>query len=229
MATQDKNFAQVQQLKHDINGLLVVEEKLWHQRSQSHWIKSGDKNTSYFHSRASHRFHRNTIHGLRNLRGEMCCGDENVAALLVDYYTGLLTTSNLCEIDSILQQVQRNITEEMNTPLGREFTREEVDLALSQMASLKAPGPNGMPPIFFQHYWKDIGSDVAAVVLSCLNTAHIPAGINHAYLTLIPKVKSPKHVTEFRPIALCNIVYKLISIVLANRLKVILSDIISKS
>ena len=50
VAAQDKNFAQVQQLKHNINGLLVAEEKLWHQRSQSHWIKSGDKNTSYFHS-----------------------------------------------------------------------------------------------------------------------------------------------------------------------------------
>ena len=65
--------------------------------------------------------------------------------------------------------------------------------------------------------------------MPCLNSTHIPAGINHTYLTLIPKVKSPKHVTEFRPIALCNIVYKLISKVLANRLKVILPDIIFES
>ena len=79
------------------------------------------------------------------------------------------------------------------------------------------------------HYWEDIRSDVAATILSCLNSAHIPVGINHTYLTLIPKLKSPKHVTEFRPIALCNIVYKLISKVLANCLKVILLDIISES
>ena len=52
----------------------------------------------------------------------------------------------------------------MNTLLDREFTRVEVDAALSQMAPLKAPGPDGMPPIFFQHYWGDIGSDVAAAV-----------------------------------------------------------------
>ena len=159
----------------------------------------------------------------------MCDEDEKVAVLLVEYYTGLFTTSNPCEIDSILQQVQRSVTEERNTLLGREFTREEVDLALSQMAPLKAPGSDGMPTIFFQHYWKDIGSDVATTMLSCLNSAHIPAGINHTYLTLIPKVKSPERVTEFRPIALCNIVYKLISKVLANHLKVILPDIISES
>ena len=113
----------------------------------------------------------------------MCRGDENVVALLVDYYTGLFTISNPCEIDSILQQVQQNVIEEMNTLLGHEFTRKEINLALSQMAPLKAPGPDRMPPIFSN----TIGSDVATAVLSCLNTAHIPTGINHTYLTLIPK------------------------------------------
>lgn len=117
----------------------------------------------------------------------------------------------------------------MNSFLGPIFTREEVDVALSQMAPLKASGPDGMPPIFFHHYWGEIGGDVANAVLFCLNSGHIPAGINHTYITLIPKVKSPEKVTEFRPIALCNILYKLISKVLANRLKQILPDIISES
>ena len=75
----------------------------------------------------------------------MSFGDDNVAGLLVDYYTGLFTTANPCSIESVLQHVP----EEMNTLLGREFTRVEVDAALSQMAPLKVPGPDGMPPIFF--------------------------------------------------------------------------------
>ena len=97
------------------------------------------------------------------------------------------------------------------------------------MAPLKALGPDGMPLIFFQHYWKEIGGDVADAVLFCLNSGQIPTGINHTHITLIPKVKSPEKVTEFRPIALCNILYKLISKVLANRLKVILPNVLSKS
>lgn len=101
-AFQGEKFAYVQQLKHEINGLLVAEEKLWHQRSQSHWIKSGDRNTRYFHSRASHRFRHNCIHGLRNSNGEICIGNENVAALLVEYYMGLFTSANPCEIDIVL-------------------------------------------------------------------------------------------------------------------------------
>ena len=67
------------------------------------------------------------------------------------------------------------------------------------------------------------------VVLDCLNIKKIPTGLNHTFLTLIPKVKSPEKVSDFRSIALCNILYKLISKVLANRLKKILPLVISES
>ena len=57
------------------------------------------------------------------------------------------------------------------------------------MAPLKAPSPDGMPPIFYQNFWESIGDDVAKAVISCLNSGVIPAGLNHTYITLIPKVK----------------------------------------
>lgn len=66
-------------------------------------------------------------------------------------------------------------------------------------------------------------------MLSCLNSGTIPASLNQTYITLIPKSKSPKRVFEFRPIALCNILYKLISKVLANQLKSLLPYVISES
>ena len=81
-----------------------------------------------------------------------------------------------------------------------------------------------MPPIFYQHYW-----DVAKAVLTWLNSGTICPSFNHTYITLIPKVKCPQQVTEFHPIALCNILYKLVSKVLVNRLKKLLPDIISES
>jgi hypothetical protein len=97
------------------------------------------------------------------------------------------------------------------------------------MAPLKASGPNGMPPLFFQKYWKVVGPEVTQGVLSCLNSGHILNAINHTFITLIPKVKTLEKITEFRPISLCNVIYKLISKVIANRLKGILPSIISEA
>nr|XP_023915730.1 uncharacterized protein LOC112027287 [Quercus suber] len=86
-----------------------------------------------------------------------------------------------------------------------------------------------MPPIFFQKFWSDIGDEVVQAMLSCLNSSKLTPGLNQTFISLIPKVKTPEHVTEFRPIALCNILYKLVSKVLANRLRKVLPHIISKS
>ena len=97
------------------------------------------------------------------------------------------------------------------------------------MDPLKAPGLDGLPPLFFQHYWLSVGVDVTEAVLSCLTSGVIPPSINWTFITLILKVQSPKKVSEYRPISLCNIIYKLVSKVIANRLKVALPSIISES
>ena len=97
------------------------------------------------------------------------------------------------------------------------------------MAPFKAPGPDGMPPPFYQHYWHLIGDDVAKAVIFCLQNGHLPPELNQTYLTLIPKVKNLEKVYEFRPITFCNVLYKLVSKVFANRLKKILPHIISET
>ena len=97
------------------------------------------------------------------------------------------------------------------------------------MEALKALGSDGMPPLFFQHYWKIIGDEVSTAVLNCLNSGSFPQSLNNAFITLIPMEKSPSIVSEFLPISLCNTLYKIVSKVMANRLKRILPNLISES
>jgi hypothetical protein len=85
------------------------------------------------------------------------------------------------------------------------------------------------PPLFYKRYWPMVGQDVTRGVLYCLNSGQLLTSINHAFITLIPKVKNLERITEFHPISLCNVIYKLGSKVIANRLKTILPYIISDS
>ncbi|KAL6209822.1 hypothetical protein ACLB2K_020761 [Fragaria x ananassa] len=84
-----------------------------------------------------------------------------------------------------------------------------------------------MPPFFFQKYWDLVGVEVSNAVISFLSTKNMPHDLNYTNVVLIPEVKEVQHMTELRPIALCNVVYKIASKVLANKLKTFLADVIS--
>ena len=94
-----------------------------------------------------------------------------------------------------------------------------MQATLKQMAPLKAPEPYSMPPLFYQNYWELVGGDVTKTILSYLNSAFVPHPLNHTFLTLIPKIKNPISVSNYCPISLCNVLYKIFSKVLANHLK----------
>jgi hypothetical protein len=126
-----------------------------------------------------------------------------------------------------LQSVENRVTNDMNSLLLKPFLAEEVHCALFQMAPTKAPGPDGLPVGFFQKNWDVMGEDICQAILGTLNSGTIPYFLNSTNIALIPKVKNPTKVTDFRPISLCNVLYKVISKVLANRLKKILPHIIS--
>jgi hypothetical protein len=130
-------------------------------------------------------------------------------------------------MEECLGATERRVTDEMNQGLLRVFTMEEIGVALNQMPPLKAPGPDGFSACFYQKNWAVMGEEVCGVILNFLNSGIMNKDLNSTYIALIPKVPNPSRVSEFRPISLCNVLYKIISKVLANRLKTVLPDIIS--
>lgn len=117
----------------------------------------------------------------------------------------------------------------MNESLKRPYEASEVTKALSQTHSLKSPGPDGMSPIFYKKYWHIVGEGVTNTVLHFLNTGQFLKCFNFTRFVLIPKCHASESITQFRPISLRTVVYKLASKVLANRMRPILSQIIYDS
>ena len=100
---------------------------------------------------------------------------------------------------------------------------------LKQIQPTKSPGPDGMSALFFQKYWDIVGSNVSNMVLNALSSSMSFDVINKTNIALIPKTNNPKRMTDFRPISLCNVIYKLIYKTLANCLKVFLPLIITEN
>lgn len=125
---------------------------MWQQRSHVHWMVFRDINSKYFHNQASQQFRRIKISELRNSKGELVSGEENISTMVTNYYSSLFTLSGPVGIEEVVQFIKPVVTAEMNHNLIGSFSREEVEIALKQMAPLKALGPDGMRPIFFQKF-----------------------------------------------------------------------------
>ncbi|XP_019195011.1 PREDICTED: uncharacterized protein LOC109188829 [Ipomoea nil] len=93
----------------------------------------------------------------------------------------------------------------------------------------KAPGPDGMNPGFYQEYWDIVGGDVSKFIVNCLNSCSLPEGLNDTNVVLIPKKDVPETVADMRPIALSNVLYRIMAKVIANRMKPLMGNLISEA
>jgi hypothetical protein len=115
----------------------------------------------------------------------------------------------------------------MNDLLVDDFTPEDVKSALDAIGDLKTPGLVSMLAVFFKKYWDVVSEQLTKEVLHVLRGGQMPEGWNDTIISLTPKVDRPEKVTDLRPISLCNVIYKVVSKVLSNRLRKVLPDIIT--
>ncbi|KAL6228112.1 hypothetical protein ACLB2K_002066 [Fragaria x ananassa] len=216
-------------LEAQLQELLQKEHVFWKQRSRVLWLSEGDMNTHFFHQSATNRKKKNLIRGLRDVDGIWRSEDDEIERIVLDYYTNLFRSSSPSNMLEVIHNVPSFVTTEMNEGLVAEISEEEVWNALSQMKPMKAPGPDGFAPCFYQRFWSIIGRDVVQVVRAFLESEERLREINYTHVTLIPKVKTPDTMNQLRPISLCNVLYKIGSKVLANRMKPMLESIIPES
>ena len=220
---------EIEGLRKEINEVLIKEEVMWSQRSRALWMKCGDRNTKFFHATATQRQRKNRIEGLWGANGIWQEEKDRIEEIIVEYFEKIYSTEHPSEYEVNVEDVESCITPEMNKSLLENFRAEEIRCAINQMHPTKSPGPDGMSPLFYQKYWDVVGPFVTNSVLQILNSGRLPYELNETYICLIPKVQCPQKVTEFRPISLCNVIYKIVSKVLANRLKRILPKVIGEA
>jgi hypothetical protein len=218
---------QIVDKENELDRLLDGEEIWWKQRSGADWLQHGDKNTKFFHMKASQRKKRNTIRGLLHSEGVLQTNHDMIEEILLNHFKLLFQSQPTHQINETVTVVKDKLNKDMKDMLSKEFHEAEVYNAIKDMKSLAAPGPDGLPAIFYHTYWDIVGQDVTKEVLDILNHNSDPSYLNHTHICLIPKIPNPTMASDFRPISLCNITLKIVTKTIANRLKNILPDIIS--
>ena len=128
---------------------------------------------------------------------------------MVDYFTNIFKSNDLSDVSLMVNAIKPVVTDVMNIGLTQDFQVAKVIKALKHMHPKKALGPDGMPPLFYQHYWFLVGNCVTKTVLYFLNHDIRPPNFNETHVVLIPKIKTPTKITKFRPISLSNVISKL--------------------
>uniref|UniRef100_A0A803PRH6 Reverse transcriptase domain-containing protein n=1 Tax=Cannabis sativa TaxID=3483 RepID=A0A803PRH6_CANSA len=180
------------------------------QKAQINWIKAGDDNTAIFHASIKGRRRKNRILSIEETDCTRVHEPGKIISAFLDYYTDLLGSSmqNRKNVIASVMDMGPTFTAQQVEFLSTHFTCEEVKQAVLDIPGIKAPSLDGFASFFFQDNLEIVGPVVCDVVLSFLETWKILKETNSAVLTLVPKVKCPNTVKDFRPIACCNVIYK---------------------
>jgi hypothetical protein len=143
---------------------------------------------------------------------------EGLSNMTTCFFHDLFTREEEVDPDTLMHLFDNKVSAEMNERLCQEFSNEEISDALFQIGPLKAPGPDGFPPHFFQRNWGVMKEEIITAVKEFFQSSVMPHGVNDTTIVLIQKVAYPEKLSEFRPISLCNVLYKIVSKCLVNRL-----------
>nr|XP_023916835.1 uncharacterized protein LOC112028379 [Quercus suber] len=189
-------------LRVEYSEVLHLEEEFWSMKSRITWIIEGDRKTAFFLMSALVHRRRNKITCIKDRLGNWLNGDS----IITVHKTGL-----------------------GNEDKGRlevPVTDDEIFDALKALKPYKTPGPEGLYVGFFQRFWLIVGNLVKTVVKSIFSIRVMPEYLNKNLITLIPKCKSLESLNNYRPISLCNTVYKFVIKIIVGSIRHLLPSLV---
>ncbi|GMI74429.1 hypothetical protein HRI_001112200 [Hibiscus trionum] len=216
-------------LKLELAQVLKEEESLWHQKSRNAWIAKGDRNTRFFHVSTIQRRRRNTIKALKVDANRWSYDHQELKSHAMDYFRKLFTGGIHDYTVSLLSGKFFQFSESEMSSLCADVSKEEVRKVAFEMDPLKASGVDGIHADFYQKKWDVVGDSVFNFVKEFFDGGSLDSRINQTLLVLIPKIDVPELISQFRPISLCTVLYKVITKTIVNRLKPFLPKWISEN
>ncbi|GAU30882.1 hypothetical protein TSUD_15680 [Trifolium subterraneum] len=207
--------------------LLIQEKGYWKQKAKMHWLQEGNMNTRFFHMSATARSKKKKVSKLIVDNGIEAHTQEQLCEVAKSYFDTLFKPRD-GDYDPVLNLIQPRVTDNDNVFLTAPITKVEIQQALFQMHPDKSLGPDGFNPAFYQRFWDQCGEDIFSAASNWLERGYFPTSLNETNICLIPKCDNPTSMKDLRPISLCNVMYKMISKVLANRLKCCLDKCVSQ-
>ena len=213
----------------ELSSALSAQTKFFKEKSRLHWLGEGDRNSASFYRYACNKKKNNNISML--LIDDLVCTDsklisEHIVGFYKSLFNGNSEAQNL-DFGIIREFIPNLVSQDDNYSLTRVPCEEEIKLAIFSMNESSAPGPDGFGGVFYRSCWDIIHKDVSAAVQEFFITGSMPSNLNSNFMVLIPKQESSATLDKFRPIALGNFLFKIITRILADRLNPIASRIIS--
>lgn len=224
------NFAAAEELSNIWNKLAAIKEKKFRQKSCIKWLQAGDHNTAFFHRAVQTRHSKNSIKVLINSEGVTLTSAQDIKNEVVLHFQRFLQQHQEVSEEVLIATLQNLLTVrctlELAANLVAPVTPKEIVTALHSLPNDKVSGPDGYTKEFFVAAWPIVGTEFITAIQSFFLFGFLPTCINATILSLIPKVENAQSMKEFRPIACCNLLYKVISKVLAGRLQVLMPEAI---
>ncbi|KAL0284968.1 UNVERIFIED_CONTAM: putative ribonuclease H protein [Sesamum radiatum] len=196
-----------------------METSMLRQRAKVNWLKYGDQCSSTFFRKINARRASQRVYQITNMAGETLTDANQVAAEFIMFFQTLLggeRRARMLNCDFLQPHLKHTITMDEAADLVRPVTQAEIRTAFFDISEDSAPGPDGYTSGFFKAAWPEIGADLCAAVAEFFTSGQLLKQLNATLLVLIPKVQLPVRVSEFRPIACCNVVYKAIAKILVG-------------
>ena len=195
-------------------------------RSRARWIEQGEKNTKYFFGLEKHTARANTMNRCIDEKGHILTNPQEIVFEQARFYERLYTKQE--NVHFVYKNRSAPIViATQKILLDSDYVESEFANAIKSMASQKCPGSDGLPVEFYKVFWSRLSPLFMLAFQQAQKTHTLHESARIGIISLIPKKNKQRDlISNWRPISLLNVDYKIISKAVAQRLKCVLPHLI---